>query len=287
MSTSQQEDVTRQVLRSVRDFLGGPTPANREWSFEYAEHLHSNWGAVYGGALAASTLAVARSAAPDRSPRSLHIQIVRSVPSGTAYATAEVRHAGRTVATVQVDLFDARRKLATTALITMVTPDALATDSHNTTANRFDRRPRPTELKSGFVAPVQQSLQMLTDEHDGTFVGWFADNGRSSIDGQAPPVGHVTLPWDNLESTGPEAACLGSDAMIATPLLYSSIPTEVIGPNPDLSLRFTTAPAQREVLTAGTMLSVQNGTATVALEVQAGDNQLAHGLATSLLLRSS
>ena len=38
------------------------------------------------------------------------------------------------------------------------------------------------------------------------------------------------------------------------------------------------------MLTASTVLSVQHGTATVALEVQAGDNQLAHGLATSLLL---
>jgi len=61
-------------------------------------------------------LAVARSAAPDRSPRSLHIQIVRSVPSGVAYATAEIRHAGRVVATVQVDMYDARRKLAVIAI---------------------------------------------------------------------------------------------------------------------------------------------------------------------------
>jgi acyl-coenzyme A thioesterase PaaI-like protein len=75
--------------------------------------------------------------------------------------------------------------------------------------------------------------------------------------------------------------------MIAPPLMYSSIPNEVIGPNVDLTLRFTTAPARPEVLTAGTVLSVQNGTATVAIEVQAGENQLAHGLATSLLLSSS
>jgi len=90
-----------------------------------------------------------------------------------------------------------------------------------------------------------------------------------------------------MRSTGPEAACLGADAMVVAPLLYSSIPNEVVGPNPDLTLRFTTAPAQPEVLTASTSLSVQNDTASVALEVQAGANQLAHGLATSLLLRSA
>ena len=65
MSSSQQ-DVTRTVLDAVHDFLGGPTSDGNEWCFDFREHLHSNWGAVYGGALAASTLAVARSAAPDR-----------------------------------------------------------------------------------------------------------------------------------------------------------------------------------------------------------------------------
>jgi len=288
MSSSQQ-DVTREVLQSVHDFLGGPTPSGDEWRFEFAEHLHSNWGAVYGGALAASTLAVARSAAPDRSPRSLHVQIVRSVPSGLAYARAEVRHAGRTVATVQVEVFDARRKLAVIALVTMVTPDALAADLHNTAADPFQRQVHTVALEPGFMAPVQHSLKMLTEEEmlaakDGALLGSYAANVRYGFDGTPPPVGHITVPWNDLRWTGPEAACLGADAVIAAPLLDSSIPNEVLGPNPDLTLRFTTAPAQREVLTASTVLSVQHGTATVALEVQAGDNQLAHGLATSLLL---
>lgn len=285
MSRSQQ-DVTREVLRAVHGFLGGPTPGGDGWCFEYAEHLQSNWGSVYGGALAASALAVARAAAPDRSPRSLHLQIVRPVPSGMAYATAELRHAGRTVTTVQVEMSDARRKLAVIALVTMVNIDALATDLHNTAADPFQRQVKTIAIEPGFMAPVQQSLQMLTEE-DGALVGSYATNVRRCFDGTPPPVGHITLPWDDLRSTGPEAACLGADAMIAAPLLDSSIPNGVLGPNPDLTLRFTTAPAQREVLTASTILSVQNGSATVALEVQAGDNQLAHGLATSLLLRSS
>jgi hypothetical protein len=38
------------------------------------------------------------------------------------------------------------------------------------------------------------------------------------------------------------------------------------------------------VLTSGTVLAI-SGSAIVALEVQAGEHQLAHGLATSLLLR--
>jgi hypothetical protein len=65
--------------------------------------------------------------------------------------------------------------------------------------------------------------------------------------------------------------------------MRSFIPLEASGPNADLTLRFTTAPATRVVTAAAMMLSVQHGTATIGIEVQAGA-QLAHGLATSLLL---
>jgi len=93
-----------------------------------------------------------------------------------------------------------------------------------------------------------------------------------------------TVPWEDLECAGPEAACLAADAVVATPVVWSFISSEDVGPNADLTLRFTTAPATRVIVAAGTMLSVQRGTATVGIEVQAGDNQLAHGLATSVLL---
>lgn len=281
-----QEDVTRAVLATVQEFLGGPTPDGDGWRFDFGEHLNSNWGAVYGGALGAGVLAVARAAAPDRSPRSLHLQIVRSVPNGLAHATATIRHAGRTVAAVEVEVLDARGKLAVLALATMVTPEALAAELHDTRADPFDRQVRPLALAVEFQAPVQRSLQMVTEE-DGQLVGSFAANGRRGYEDARPPVGHITVPWADLEPTGPEAACLGADAMIVAPLMYTSVPNERIGPNPDLTLRFTTAPATREVLTSGTALSLQQGSATIALEVQAGDHQLAHGLATSLLLTPS
>lgn len=70
-------------------------------------------------------------------------------------------------------------------------------------------------------------------------------------------------------------------------MIQTFVPVDVLGPNSDLSLRFTTAPATRVVQTSGTVLSVQHGTATVAIEVQAGDQQLSQGLSTSLLLPKS
>lgn len=282
---SSQHDVTRRVLDSVHDFLGGPTRDGDEWCFDFGEHLHSNWGAVYGGALAAGLLAVARAETPERSPRSMHVQMVRSIPSGRAYATAAVRHPGRTVATVEVDLYDARRKLAVIALLTMVTPGAVAAEHDRTAAappfcvadtpldeaNRF-----PGAASAGIVAALEINSDSIS-----------AENVRRSVDGSVASALKCTVPWEDLEVTGPEAACLAADAAVALPISVSYIPVEHIGPNPDLTLRFSTAPATRVVWAAAAMLSVQRGTATVAIEVQAGDDQLAHGLATSLLLRPS
>ena len=275
-----QEQTTQAVAAAVTGFLGGPHATNEGWGFDFGEHLESNWGAVYGGALAAATLTVARAAAPDRSPRSLHIQMIRSVPRGPAYATADVRHLGRTVATVEVDLFDARDKLAAIALVTMVTPDALAVAYHDTTASPFDLL--LTRYEFEVTAPLQSSLNMLR-EQDGHGHRAFGRNVRRNIDGTMSPIGTITVPWDTLEVTGPEVSCLGADAIVNAALIGTFVPFEVLGPNPDLSLRFTTAPATREVQTSGTLLSVQHGSATVAIEVQAGEQQLAQGLATALL----
>jgi acyl-coenzyme A thioesterase PaaI-like protein len=289
MSSSQQ-DVTREVLRAVHDFLGGPAPDGDEWGFEFGEHLQSNWGAVYGGALAAGMLAVARSALPERSPRSLHIQIVRSVPRGRAFAAATVRHGGRTVATVEVDLYDERRKLAAIALLTMVTPDAVAADyDHATAAPPFRLTESPRDARNTVpgarAAPIVAALKVNALASADTRLR--ADNVRPNVDGSAAAVVECTLPWKDLEDTGPEAACLIADLAVALPVGDSYISAEDVGPNADLTLRFTTAPATPVIVAASTMLSVQRGTATIGIEVQAGDNQLAHGLASSLLLRSS
>lgn len=282
---SAQEEASRAALEAVADFLGGPRIDGDGWVFDFGEHLESNWGSMYGGATSASLVALARAAAPDRSPRSLHVQLLRAVPRGRARASAEIRHAGRTTAAVQVELRDEADKLAVVGLVTMVTPEALAAEFHDASTEPLRRKERIAHLTAGFVAPVQRSLHMLSGlEDDGSFVATYAENRPPCIDGTPPPVGHITLPWNDLEHTGPEAACLSADAMTAPPILYSYIPNDVIGPNVDLSLRFTTAAATREILSAGTMQSVHSGAVTIGIEVQAGDTQLAHGLATSVLL---
>ena len=114
-----------------------------------------------------------------------------------------------------------------------------------------------------------------------------AENVRQSVDGTLGGVVECRVPWEDLELTGPEAACLVADSAVGMPVLNSYIPVENLGPNPDLTLRFTTAPTTRVIHAASSVLSVQRGTTTVGIEVQAGENQLAHGLATSLLLNPS
>ena len=198
-----------------------------------------------------------------------------------------MRHAGRTVGTVEVDLYDARRKLAAIVLVTMVTPDAVAANLHDTTASplfRVESRQQPQEYTDfGAAAPVIKTLDLLATR-DGVPVMLTAENVRTNVDGTLAFIGDCTIPWENLEFVGPEAACLAADARIAPSIMRSSVPLEAVGPNADLSLRFTTAPATRVVRAASVLLSIQHGTATVGLELQAGDQQLAHGLATGLLL---
>jgi hypothetical protein len=282
-----QRSVTAEVLASVRSFLGGPSQAGKGWTFDFEEHLESNWGAVYGGALAAGSLAVARAIAPDQSPRSLHIQILRSVPRGRVPARASVRHAGRTVGTVEVELFDQRDRLAAVSLVTMVTPQAVASDHHLTTAVRIEAHETPltpgSEDDPKWVAPISHALRLGAWEGD-ELVALEAENVRPSVDGTAAGVITCVLPWTALEHTGPEASCLLADALVAHPVMRSYLPLDAIGPNPDLTLRFTTAPAVAVIMGAAMLLSVQHGTTTVGIEIQGNGHQLAHGLATGLLL---
>jgi hypothetical protein len=73
------------AIAAVRDILGGRRPERDGWAFDLGDHQSSNLGRVYGPPPAA-LVALARLPAPDRSPRRLPMQIVWSLPFGTAPA---------------------------------------------------------------------------------------------------------------------------------------------------------------------------------------------------------
>ena len=276
-----QDVVSREVVAAVREFLGGPQQDGDGWTFAFGQHLESTWGGIYGGALAASAVSAARCVAPDRSPRSLHIQFVRNVRRGQANATAEVRHLGRTVATVEVEFFDGRGKLAAIALVTMIDPASVEVTLHDTSAGDqvIGSRPGPPEAQeAGSITPIAHAL--------GTFRPdlYFIENGATGIGGHPPYLLFATVPWDDPGYTGPESACLIADMANGIPIFAQYHDAKISFPNTDLSLRFTTALATRDITATGTLVSMQHGTATTSIEVRAGDHQLAHGLSASVLM---
>jgi acyl-coenzyme A thioesterase PaaI-like protein len=252
-----QDDVSRLAIAAVSEFLGADRHNDDSWSFRFGEHLVANWGGVYGGAVAAAVLTAARGIAPARTPGSLHIQFIRSVQPGTARVETIVRHAGRVVATVQADLYDLRDKLAATALITMVAPEALAAEYHDTTADALvigrGESLDDAELTWSDQAPVVRALGMHHAEQR-----WI-ENRPASITGTAAGSIELVVPWADLEHTGPEVACLAADPANGAPIFVAFHDRGITFPNTDLSLRFTTAPAQRDVKACGTLVPCNAG----------------------------
>ncbi len=276
-----QRAVNEAAALAVRDFLGGPSPRGDDWTFELGEHLASNWGAVYGGATAAAAVALGRLGAPDRAPRGLHLQMVRSLPFGPAVGIARVRHSGRVVTTIEVELYDAREKLAAVGLLTAVLPDALAQGYSNSDAVPFEMRkePSPWDLETnGELAPIGDVLQL-----DPCRI--VATNVPGSVTGDAANCVVMKPPWADTVTTGPELACLVADTVNGAPLWHGqSTLGVVVFPNTDLTLRFASPTGADPVLAAGRLVAVEQGTTTVAIDVQAGGHWLAHGHSTSVLI---
>jgi hypothetical protein len=279
-----QRAVNEAAVAAVRDFIGGPRPNGDDWTFDLGEHLSSNWGAVYGGATAAAVVTLARLAAPESSPRGLHLQMVRSLPCGAASGIARIRHGGRVVTTIEVELFDSRQKLAAVGLVTSVRPGALAQEYSNCEAPPFelrDEEPRAWDLDSGYSgtqAPIVSEIKINQNRIAVT-------NIPRGVTGD-PALGlRIESPWDDVATTGPELACLIADAANGPTISYALDRLGPVAfPNTDLTLRFASAVGADTVWASGTLVAIAQGTTTVSIDVQAEGRWLAHGLSTSVLL---
>ena len=248
------------------EFLGAEPGDDGTSRFTIGEALHGAFGGAFGGVVAAAAIMTARSVAERRRPAALDIRFLRSLPAGTATATPTVLHAGRTLSCVSVDVTTADGRLAARATVSLVADTALASVDRPD-----DERPAPSydEGRSWppVGAPIIETLEPRT-------VAW-PERGEAVA---------LRVPWDDVEQTSAEAACLPGDMCVGPPVVFEPACRGLAHPNPDLALRFAAPITSSEVIGLGRLERVCHGLATVAVEVWSGGHLVAIGASTSTLL---
>lgn len=248
------------------EFLQAQPGEDGAWRFSIGRELHGAFGGAFGGVVAAAALMTARSVADGRRPAALDIRFLRSLPAGAAVARPTVLHAGRTLACVSVDITTEDERLAARATVSLVTEDALASVSADDDQRQL---PRYDDGRSWprIGAPIIETLDPRT-------VPW-ADRGEAVA---------LRVPWDNVEQTSAESACLPGDMCVGPPVVFAPEAAGLAHPNPDLSLRFAAPITSQDVIGVGRLERVHCGLATVAIEVWSDGGLAAVGVSTSTLL---
>ena len=248
------------------EFLGATPSEDGSWRFHIPVELHGAFGGAFGGVVAAAAIMTARAVADGRRPVALDVRFLRSLPPGAVRATPTVLHTGRTLACVSVDLSTDDGRLAARATVSLVTDEALAPVSADRTERALpaydDGRVWPP-----VGAPIIETLAPRTVE--------WPDGGHAVA---------LRVPWDDIEETSAEAACLPGDMCVGPPVVFEPSAAGLAHPNPDLSLRFAAPVTSQEVIGVGRLERVCDGLATVAIEVWSGDGLVAIGVSSSTLL---
>lgn len=259
-----------QGVPTVADYLRGRPGDGASWRFEWERHLHGAFGGAFGGVVAAGVLIAARAVAgPGRVPASLDLRFVRGVPAGPATVTPTVLHAGRSMSTIRADVHDGDGRLCTTALVSLVAPGELATETA-VDAGAWSEAPpsgswetaEPREVWGSRVAPIVETFRprLVGSDHRGI--------------GTA-----LRVPWDD-PAAAHETACCAADICLGPPV-GSSVG---MAPNPDLSLRFVGAVDGREPIGYGRVERVRDGVAVVSVSVWSAAGLAAIGVASALVL---
>jgi len=248
------------------EFLGATPGEDGSWHFHIPVELHGAFGGAFGGVVAAAAIMTARAVVDGRRPAALDVRFLRSLPAGAVRAIPTVLHAGRTLACVSVDLSTDDGRLAARATVSLVADEALAAVNAEHTERALpaydDGRAWPP-----VGAPIIETLAPRTVE-------W-------------PEGGHAValrVPWDDVEQTSAEAACLPGDMCVGPPVVFEPSAAGLAHPNPDLSLRFAAPVTSQEVIGVGRLERVCDGLATVAIEVWSSGGLVAVGVSSSTLL---
>lgn len=249
------------------DYLGARPGEDGSWRFDIGLELHGAFGGAFGGVVAAATIMAARSVVDGRRPAALDIRFLRGLPAGTATVMPTVLHAGRTLACVSVDVSTEDGRLAARSTVSFVNGDALA--PVNGSSDRTVELPAYDEGRSWprVGAPIIETFDPRT-------IAW-PERGEAVA---------LRVPWDDLDDTSAEAACLPGDMCVGPPVVFEPACAGLAHPNPDLSLRFAAPVTSHEVVGVGRLERVNDGLATTAVEVWSAGGLAAVGVSTSTLL---
>jgi acyl-coenzyme A thioesterase PaaI-like protein len=259
------------AVSTATSFLGGEPASDGTWRFSMGRELYGAFGGVFGGAVAAASLLAARSTAPDRQSVALDCRFVRSLPAGEARAVPSIVHEGRTLSCISIDVLDGRGRIATRATVSLVDPAVLEPLDH---AGASVAAPgtgasggSPWRRPPGVDAPIIDTLEPRLVGRD--------DRGIATA---------IRVPWEDSDA-GAEAACLVADLCVGPPVAAAFPDRWIPHPNPDLSLRFSSARLDEPVAVGvGRLERIAAGLASVRIEVWSGAELAAVGVSSSLLL---
>lgn len=239
-------------------------------SFGLGRHLHGAFGGAFGGAVAAAALQTARHAVSGRMPASLDIRFLRGLPAGTALAKATILRAGRSLTTVSIDIRDGEGRLSARATIGLTDSAALRPIDQPTAS----KKPPLDDYDSGadWQAPDGVEIPILSTLRPrvlGSGCSWVATGLR--------------LPWTD-SGAGAESACLAADMCVGPPVATACAGRWIPHPNPDLSLRFVGQVAGPELVGIGRLDRISAGLAAVNISVWSGNELVAVGVCSSMLL---
>lgn len=266
-------DSATDILMTPLEYLGA-SPKGDDWELSLPQDLHGAFGGVTGGALAAASVALGRTIAPDRVTTGVDIHFLRGLSTTEATVKLTTLSSGRSLTVVRVEFTDASGRPTTEARVAFAAPETLRTDIENI---HFE----------GLMGPPPQDLEASAKP-------WRKPEGVEApiIDTAAPKAARVgsaiatlvSIPWDAV-GDGSEGACLAADLSVGPPV-DAALPRGawVPHPNPDLSLRFSGPAKAGDLVAIASCMRIVEGLATVATEVWQEESLTATGVSTSLLM---
>tara|TARA_Y100000590_G_scaffold378734_1_gene445903 strand:+ start:2408 stop:3199 length:792 start_codon:yes stop_codon:yes gene_type:complete len=248
------------------------------WDLHLPSEIHGAFGGVTGGALAAASIALSRTAEPTRLATGIDIHFLKGLATTQARATVTTLTSGRSLTIVRVEFSDASGIPTTEAHVALAASEALRIDIE------------ASERKQGLLGPPPKDLSDRAKpwrKPEGVKVP-IIDTARPQAARMGSAIATlVTVPW-NPSADGSEGACLAADLSVGPPV-DAALPKDrwVPHPNPDLSLRFVDRVTANDLIAIGTCREISRGFATVETEVWQDQSLVATGMSTSLLTAKS